>query len=78
MAGSSLQAASHPAGSLWVVGCLTWIGGLHPHDFMPVTDASGPRNFWVMRQEKTLALAQVLQACAKEYGASTVVLCNAM
>ena len=29
------------------------------------TDAPGPRDFWAMRQEKTLSLAWVLQACTK-------------
>ena len=46
-----------------------WLSGLHPQDFMPITDASSPKDLWFMRQEKTLALAWVLQACTKESGA---------
>ena len=46
-----------------------WIGGLCPKEFMPGTDDPSPKNFWVMRQEKTLAMAQALQACAEESGA---------
>ena len=38
------------------------LSGLCPKDFMPITDASSPKDFQVMRQEKTLALAQALQA----------------
>ena len=43
---------------------------------MPITIASSPKDFQVVRQEKTLALAQALQACAKGSGAQTGVLCN--
>ena len=43
---------------------------------MPHTDASGPRDFWAVRQEETLALAQALQACTKGSGALTGILCN--
>ena len=50
---------------------------LHPHDFMPIIDASSPKGFWVMRQEKTMALVCMLQACAKESGAPTGILCDA-
>ena len=45
-------------------------------DFMLLTNASDPSNFWAVRQEKTLALARVLQACAKESGVSTSILCE--
>ena len=47
-----------------------------PMDFMLHTDASGPRDFWAMRQEKTLALAQALQACVKDSGVPTGILCE--
>ena len=47
---------------------------LHLTDFLFHTDASGPRDFWAMRQKKTLALVWVLQACAKESGVSTGIL----
>ena len=45
--------------------------GLHLADFLFHTDASGPRDFHTMRQEKTLAVAQTLQTCAKESGFPT-------
>ena len=45
---------------------------LHLGDFMPSTVTS---NFWVIRQQKIMALAQVLQACAKESGFPAGVLC---
>ena len=34
-------------------------------------------DFWVMRQQKTMALAMVLQACTEESGFPTGVLCDA-
>ena len=49
------------------------IPGLHLKDYMPSPDSS---NFWIMRQQKTLALAMVLQACADESGFPTGVLCD--
>ena len=45
-----------------------WLSWLCPQDFMPVTDASNPKDFWFIRQEKTLILAQALQACTKGSG----------
>ena len=45
---------------------------------MPITGASGPKDFQVMRQEKTLALAWALQACAKELGAPVGILFDAV
>ena len=66
MAGNSLQAARHTTGGLRVVGCPTLFCGLYPQDFMPITDTSGPKDFWVVRKEKTLALSWALQACARE------------
>ena len=41
--------------------------GLHPQDFLPPTTAS-TQDFWVMRQEKTLAFTQALQACTEASG----------
>ena len=41
------------------------IPGLQFGDFMPSTASS---DFWIMRQHNTMALAWVLQACAKESG----------
>ena len=35
------------------------------------------RNFWTVRQEKTLALARALQCCAERLELPTGVLCNA-
>ena len=39
-----------------------------PPKFMPINDTSSPKHFQVVRQEKTLALAQVLHVCAKDSG----------
>ena len=55
-----------------------WLSSLHSMDFMLHTDASGPRNFWAMRQEKILALAQVLQACAKKLEVPPGILYNSV
>ena len=49
---------------------------LHLTDFLFHTDASGPRDFWAVRQEKTLALAQVLQDCTEEMGVPKGILCE--
>ena len=48
---------------------------LQLRDFMPSPTSS---NFWVMRQQKTMTLARVLQAFAKELGFLTGVLCDAV
>ena len=50
------------------------IPGLHLEDYMPDPTSS---NFWIMRQQKTIALARALQACAKESGFPLGVLCDA-
>ena len=50
--------------------------GLHPQDFLLHTEASKLRDFQTVRQEKTLALAWVLQCCAERSGALTRVLCD--
>ena len=50
---------------------------LHQVKFLTHTNVSGPRNFWTVRQEKTLALAQTLQACAVESGFPTGFFCKA-
>ena len=71
-----LPAAQQEASRWW--DALPWLSGLHPQDFMPISDASSPTDFRVMRQDKTLALAQVLQACAKELGAPTGILHDAV
>ena len=42
-------------------------------DYMPSPASS---DFWIMRQQKTMALARALQACAKESGFPTGVLCD--
>ena len=49
---------------------------LCPQDFLP--PASDPQHFWVIRQEKTLALARALQVCAEVFGAKTGILCRAI
>ena len=41
------------------------IPGLHLKDYMPSPTSY---NFWIMRQQKTMVLARVLQACAEESG----------
>ena len=45
---------------------------------MPPNDASSTKDFQTVRQEKTLALAQVLQACTERSGAPTGVLCDSV
>ena len=47
-------------------------------DFMPHTEASGPRDFQAMRLEKTLVLAWALQTCTEGSGVPTGILCNCM
>ena len=49
------------------------IPGLHLEDYMPSPTSF---NFWIMRQQKTMALARVLQACAEKSGVPTGVLCD--
>ena len=50
-----LPLAQHEASGWW--DAPPWFTGLCPSDLMLHTDASGPRDFWAVRQEKTLALA---------------------
>ena len=45
-------------------------------DFLPYTDFSSAGDFWVTRQEETLALARALQCCAVRLGAPPGVLCD--
>ena len=52
-----------------------WLIRLCPTAFMLHTDASISREFWTMWQEKTLALAQVLQACPNESRVPAGILC---
>ena len=65
-----LQAQQETAG--WWVPPLA-ISRLHLEEYMPLPASS---NFWIMRQQKTMALAGVLQACAKESGSPIGVLCD--
>ena len=79
-----------PTGRWWLSGCpwlaqyetsgwwdaQPWLTRLHLVDFMLHTGASSQRDFWAMRQKKTLALAQVLQACTEESGIPTGILCE--
>ena len=67
-----LPLALHEASGCW--DGPPWLTGLCPTYFMLHTGASGPRDIWAMRQEKTLALAQALQACTKESGVTTGIL----
>ena len=53
---------------------LPMLHGFCPYDFLP--PASDPQNFQVIRQEKTLALARVLQACTEASRAKTCILCR--
>ena len=64
-----LAATQQEASEWWDVP--PWIGGLPSKHFMPDTDTPSPKDFWVVRQEKTLPMAQVLQACTEELGAPT-------
>ena len=41
------------------------ITGLHLEDYMPSPTSA---DFWIMRQQKTMTLAWVLQACGEEFG----------
>ena len=50
-----LPLAQHEASGLWNTS--PQFIRLHPTDIMLHSVASGPRDFWAMRQEKTLALA---------------------
>ena len=70
-----LPVAQHGASGWWDTP--PTLCGLHPQDFLPPTTASDPQDIWVMRQEKTLALAQALQACTEASGAKTGILCEA-
>ena len=69
-----LPLVQHEASGWW--DDLPWLSRLYPEHFMLHTDASGPRDFQAIRQEKTLALAQVLQACTEEAGVPTGILCK--
>ena len=68
-----LALAQHEALGWW--DAPSSFSGLCPTDFMHHTDDSSSRHFWAVRQEKTLALAQVLQVCA-ELGVPTGILCE--
>ena len=50
---------------------------LHHLDFLPQVDPPGLRDFWVTRQEETLALVQALQHCSREVRMPPGVLCDA-
>ena len=71
-----LPLAQHEALDWW--DAPPWLCGLCHQDFLPHTNASSTRDFWTVRQEKTLALAQVLQCCTERLGAPTRVLCDAV
>ena len=51
--------------------------GLCHQDFLPHVDFPSMRDFWVTRQEETLALAQALQHCAERSRMPSRVLCDA-
>ena len=61
-----LLLAQHEALGCW--DAPPWFSGLCPWDFMPHTKASGAKDFWTVRQEKTLALACALQTCTDRSG----------
>ena len=60
-AASRLLLAQHEAWLWWDTP--PRFSRLHLTNFLFHTDASGPRDFQAVRQEKTLTLGQVLQAC---------------
>ena len=63
--------------SPWVVGCPhPGLADSAPVDFVLHTDALGQRDFQTVMQEKTLALAQALQACTEDLGVPTGILCE--
>ena len=68
-----LLLAQHKTSGWWEIP--PWLRGLCPADFMLCTNASGLMDFWAMRQKKTLALASVLQVCAKWLEVPRGVLC---
>ena len=68
VAGGSVQAAPGPKWGFGWWYAPPGFSRLCPTDFLVHTDTSSPRDFQVMRQEKTLALARLLQACTEELG----------
>ena len=77
--------------ALWPEGCqwhgrkhqgggdtLTTLHELCPQNILPLTTASDPQDFQVIRQAKMLALAQALKACAEASGVKTGILCEAV
>ena len=71
---SGCPPAKHEASGWWDVP--PGFSRLDPTVFLFYTDASGLKDFCAVRQEKTLALAQVLQICAEESGVPTGILCE--
>ena len=69
-----LPATQHDASGWWDVP--SWLSRLCPNEFMLHSDTFGPKDYQANRKEKTLALAQALQVCAKGSGAPTGVLCH--
>ena len=68
VAGGGVQAAHGPTWGLGVVDAPPGFSRLFLMNFLFHTDASSPRDFLARRQEKTLALAKVLQACTEDLG----------
>ena len=58
--------------------CPSTVLSVDPPQQPPFKDpnASDTKDFWTLRQEKTLALAQALQCCTERSGALTRVICN--
>ena len=66
-----LPQAQQEAGGWWVPPIT--IPRLHLKHYMPSPTSS---DFWIMRQQKTMALTRALQACTEESGFPTGVLCD--
>ena len=59
-------------------GAPTKLSGLCLMDFPLPADASSPRDFHAVREEKSLALAWALQACAEELEVPAGILCESV
>ena len=74
MAGGGIQAVPCPTQIKGWWDDPLWLSRLCPWDFMPHTEASGTKDFWTVRQEKTLALAHALQTNTKRSGSKLTLL----
>ena len=79
MAGGGIQTAPCPTQRPWVGGKPhSGLVGCVPRISCPILRPPTLRDFWTVRQEKTLALAHALQTCAERSGMLTRVLCDSV